>query len=337
MKLSFRDIEPFVKSPNPAARVVLVYGPDNGLMRERAKTIGMSVVEDYNDPFNVAVLAADDLAEDPAKLSDEAGAISMMGGDRLIRIENAADKITPLLKDYLESPSDSALVVLEAGELSPRSSLRQLCEKAKNAAALPCYVEDERDLSRLIRDSMQDANLRIEPDAVTWLAANITGNRQKARMEIEKLITYKGEEQTPVSLIDVQACCGEAGVKSFDDLVYSTAGNRAAEAMRAYQTLLDEGVAFIAVLRALQNHFRRLHITKSHLQNGETIDVAMKKLSPPVFFKQADAFKTQVNRWSLPALGTTLSKLMSLEASCKQTGAPAETLCAQAILGISKK
>lgn len=337
MKLSFRDIEPFVKSPNPAARVVLVYGPDDGLMRERAKTIGMSVVEDFNDPFNVAVLSTEELAADPARLSDEAGAISMMGGDRLIRVENAADKLTPLIKEYLENASDSALVVLEAGELGPRSSLRQLCEKAKNAAALPCYVEDERDLSRLIRDSMQDANLRIEPDAVTWLAANISGNRQKARMEIEKLITYKGSEQTPISLGDVQACCGEAGVKSFDNLIYYVAGNRSIDAMRTYQSLIEEDVPFIAILRALQNHFRRLHMTKSHLQNGENMDAAMKRLSPPVFFKQADAFKSQVSRWSLPALEATLSKLMSLEASCKQTGMPAETLCAQAILGISKK
>ncbi|MCD8497536.1 MAG: hypothetical protein LRZ85_05310 [Alphaproteobacteria bacterium] len=79
MKLAFRDIEPFVKKPDPAARVVLVYGPDSGLMKERAALIGKSVVADLNDPFNVAVLNADDLAEDPARLSDEASAMSMMG------------------------------------------------------------------------------------------------------------------------------------------------------------------------------------------------------------------------------------------------------------------
>ena len=201
MKLSYRDIEPFVKKPNPAARVILVYGPDNGLMKERAKTMGLSVVTDIHDPFNVATLSTDMLLDDPAKLSDEAGAISMMGGDRLIRIENAGDKIAPLLKDYLESPSESALVVCEAGELSPRSALRKLCESAKNAAAVPCYVEDERDLSRLIRETMQSNGLGIDSDAVSWLASNISGDRAKARNELDKLVTYKGEnDKTPVSI-----------------------------------------------------------------------------------------------------------------------------------------
>ena len=53
MKLTWKQIEPFVKSPDPAARVVLVYGPDDGLMRERAKLMGQTIVADLNDPFKL--------------------------------------------------------------------------------------------------------------------------------------------------------------------------------------------------------------------------------------------------------------------------------------------
>lgn len=336
MKLAYRDIEPFVQKPNPAARVILVYGPDNGLVRERCNTIGKTVTDDLNDPFNVASLSVDILAEDPARLSDEANAISMMGGDRLIKIDAGTDKLTVLLKTYLEEPSTSALVLISAGELSTKSSLRKLCESAKNAAAVPCYVEDERDLSRFIRETLHASNLRADQDAITWLAANISGDRGKVRSELEKLITYKGDDNAPVSLKDVQSACGAAGAQSFDDLIYNTAGKNTKAALKAYATLTEEGTAFIAILRSLQNHFRRLHQTKSYMQNGEPLDGAIKKLSPPVFFKQAPAFKGQVSNWSLPALNTVLQKLTDLEAQCKQTGMPVDTLCAQAILAISK-
>ena len=336
MKLGYRDIEPFVKKPNPAARVILVYGPDSGLMKERAKTMGLSVVQDINDPFNAVTLSTDILNEDPARLSDEAGAISMMGGERLIRIEDASDKITPLLKTYLENPPETALVILEAGELSPRSSLRKLCESAKNAAAVPCYVEDERDLSRLIRETLQNEQIGIDADATSWLAANISGDRQKARGELEKLITYKGADKTPVTLDDVRACCGEAGALAIDDLVYAVAGNNTAGALKTYKQLLEEGVSFIVILRSLQNHFRRLHITKAKIEQGANADSALKSLAPPIFFKQQAAFKAQVQRWSMPGINKVLQRLMDLEAQCKQTGMPVETLCAQAVLGISK-
>lgn len=336
VKLTWKQIDSFVKKPDPAARVILVYGPDDGLMRERAKTMGLAVVADYNDPFNVAVLENDALANDPARLPDEAFAISMMGGNRLIRVENASDKITKIVEEYLANPSAHALVILEAGELPPKSKLRALCEKNSSAAAVPCYVEDERDLARLIREILGEAKINIQPDAVSWLAANIAGDRRRARREIEKLIVFKGMDKTPVTLADVQACCGEAGAQGLDDLVFGAASGNSAAALRAWQKLLGEDVAFMSVLRALQNHFRRLHITRARIESGESAEEAMKKLSPPVFFKQADAFRSQISRWSLPSIESTLAKLAGIEAQCKQTAMPPETLCAQAILGISK-
>ncbi len=336
MKLQFRQIEPFVKSPDKAARVILVYGPDKGLVSERAQIIGKSVVSDLSDPFNVADLSVDVLVDDPARLADEAGAISMMGGDRLIKISGASDKLTVLIKEYLKNPSNSALVVMQAGELGTRSSLRKLCESAKNAAAVPCYVEDERGLLSFIKDTLAQEKLSIDFDALQWLCANISGDRIKVRSELEKLAIYKGDEKTPISISDAQAACGAAGAQGFDDLVYNVASRNSAEALKAYTTIIAEGTPFIVILRALQNHFRRLHIVKSHMSGGLDMDKAMKKLSPPIFWKYNNKFKAQLNSWSLPVLNQILLKLNDLEAECKKTGMPVETLCSQAILAISK-
>jgi len=337
MKITFRNIEPFVASPDPAARVILVYGPDQGLMQERAKIMARSAVEDIADPFNVAVFSSDILNEDPARLSDEANAMSMMGGQRLVRIEGAGDKITKLVKEYLESPNDGALVILEAGELGPRSSLRLLCEKAKNAAAVPCYVEDERDLGRLIQATMQENSKMIDRDAVQWLSMNISGDRAKVRGELEKLITYKGAEDSPITITDAQAACGQAGAQSYDDLVYAVAGGQADKAMKAFHTLLGEGVAVISILRTLQGHYMKLHIARCKMESGADAGEAMKALKPPIFFKQEAAFRTQLQGHSLDALMKILDRLNQLEAQTKRSGIPVETLCAQTILGLSMR
>ena len=336
MKLTWKQIEPFVQKPDPAARVILIYGPDNGLMKERAKIIGKTIVADLNDPFNAVTLDPSIMSEDPAKLSDEAASMSMMGGARLMRIEGGTDKITTQLKDYLKNPSAQNLVIVEAGELSPRSTLRQLCEKEKSAVALPCYVEDERNIGNLVRDSVKNAGYRIAPDASGWLSSNIAGDRARARNEIEKLITYMGEEKN-ITIEHVMACCGVAGVQSLENLVYSTAGNQPQIALKALHVLIEEGIPSITILRSLQNHFRRLHLIKSRLQEGENMDAAVKRLSPPIFFKQEPLFKQQVQKWSMPALNAILGRLSTLEAECKKTGTPVETLCSQAILGISAR
>ncbi len=336
MKLQTRQIDGFIKSPPANICAVLVYGPDDGLMRERAKALGKTVVSDLNDPFNVSILKTDQIVADPARLNDEARAISMMGGRRLIRIEDGRDALTTWLKEYLADPASAALIVIEAGELNTRSPLRLLFEKMDNAAALPCYVEDERDIAAFARTTLQEGGYAIAPDALSWLAAAIAGDRQRARREVEKLMTYMGDIKR-IETEDVQLCCGDAGSQSLDTLVYSAAGSKPVEALRCYNALLEEGIPAIAILRALQNHFRRLHVTRARLDAGENPDAALKLLSPPVFFKQESLFRAQMQRWSAAHLETVMQRLNGLEAQCKQTGSPAETLCSQALLAISSR
>ena len=305
-------------------------------MRERARTIGGTLVRDLHDPFNVAVLNTSQLLDDPARLFDEANAISMLGGRRLLRIEEARDSLAPLFKDYLKNTNDQCLVVVEAGELGARSPLRMLFEKAEDAAALPCYVEEARDIAAFARSLLQEQGMTIAPDALATLSTTIAGDRMRARNEVEKLITYMGATKQ-ITLEDVLASSGDAGAQSLDALVYAAAGRQPAMALKAYDALLAEGLPVITILRGLQQHFRRLHLTQARIQDGEPADLAMKKLSPPIFFKQEDAFRAQAQRWRLGPLGAILQRLDALEAQCKQTGVPAEILCSQALLAIASR
>lgn len=334
MKLAWKDIEAFVKKPNAKARAILVYGPDDGLVKERADTMGKSVVADLADPFNVAILTGEILSEDGARLSDEAGAMSMMGGARLIRVEDASDKHTTIFKDYLDNPSGENLVILKAGELGPKSSLRLLFEKQDNAAAVPCYVDDERAVSNLIRQTLTENGYTIQSDAMAWLAANIAGDRLRVRMELDKLMIYMGGTKN-VSFDDVRASCGEAGDQSLDDLIYSIGNGKIDAALRAYNKLIEEGVPVVTILRSLQNHFRRLHYTKSLMADGLGADEAMKKLQPAVFFKFSDSFKSQLRKWPEGKLLNFQQRLSNVEAQTKQTGTPVETLCSQVILSLA--
>jgi DNA polymerase-3 subunit delta len=150
---------------------------------------------------------------------------------------------------------------------------------------------------------------------------------------VEKLVTYMGDAKS-VTLDDVQASSGQAGLKSFDDLVYATAGANPQAALAAFDYLSGEGLPAITILRTLQNHFRRLHFARTRMDGGEAIDTLVKSLQPPIFFKQEPAFRAQLLRWSAPQLEKALLRLAALEADCKKTGIPAETLCRQAILAL---
>ncbi|MGZ5989496.1 MAG: DNA polymerase III subunit delta, partial [Rhizomicrobium sp.] len=76
----------------------LIFGPDQGLVRERAETLIKAIVPDLKDPFLIADLDDGVLASDPARLFDEAAAISMLGGRRVVRVRGGGNSLAKLFE-----------------------------------------------------------------------------------------------------------------------------------------------------------------------------------------------------------------------------------------------
>lgn len=339
MKLGYRDIEGFVRTPYDAVRVIVVYGPDHGLVRERADIMGKTVVLDLNDPFQVANLTGDQIKDDPAILADEANAISMMGGKRLVRVKDGADGMTPTVQAYLENPNDNAVIIIEAGNLTPKSSLRKLTEKKDlhTITSVPCYVDSEDDVAGLVNRMMQDANIRAEPDAVRLIASKVAGDRKRVQSEVEKIILYKHGDPEPLSMSDVRACIGGGSALSMSDLAIKIANRDRHGAMDTLQRLIADGENVVAILRSVQNYFKRLHLTHAHMQDGHALDQAMNKLYPKVFFKEALAFKRQINTWPMQSINGVLASLSHLERQCKQTAYDPNVITMQAVLSLASR
>lgn len=336
MKIPPRNLESFVKKPDPAVVAFLVYGPDEGLVRERAMHLTKSVVADVNDPFNVAEFTGEQLLDQPSRLLDEAQAISMLGGRRVVRLRDATDKCADIVKEAVaQLRAGDNMVVITAGELGTTSKLRKMFEAGANIAPVPCYVDDARDISRVIQESLREQGFRISSDALMHMAENIVGDRAVARGEVEKLVTYMGP-QRDIDIDDVTACVGASASLPIDDIAKNIASGKFAEGERVLRLLLSEGTAAVQILRNLQNYFTRLYMTRARMNNGDSLDVATGKLRPPLFFKNKPAFEAQVSAWSVLQLEQALALLVQVETRCKQSGADPELLCSRAMLSLSQ-
>lgn len=335
MKLSGTKAESFLKAPDAAMRAILVFGPDNGLVRERVTRLIKGVVPDVNDPFRVAELSPAILKDDPARLADEAAAMALTGGRRVVVVRDAGDTVSSLFQGFLTNPMGDALIVVEAGELGPRSSLRKLFEGADNAAALASYGDEGGSLAHVIQEELKAAGLTPEPDALAFLMENLGGDRRLTRAELQKLALYMGAPGR-VRLEDALACIGDTASLSMDDLALATADGDHATAQRVLDRLFREGTHAVAVLRALSRHFQRLHFAAGLMAQGKSADAAMGSLKPPVIFKAADRFRRQLGRWPADRVGRALEVLIETEAECKTTGMPAEELCSRAVMQLAR-
>jgi DNA polymerase-3 subunit delta len=92
------DVDAFVARPEPVRRVVLVFGPDAGLVSERVSAILKASVDDVNDPFALARLEGEDLAGEPARLIEEALTVPLFGARRAVWVKAGSRNIAPSSK-----------------------------------------------------------------------------------------------------------------------------------------------------------------------------------------------------------------------------------------------
>lgn len=334
MKITGRA-DSFVAKPDPKMRAVLLYGPDIGLVRERLNGLTKAVAGSVDDPFRVIEIPADALRDDPARLRDEAAAMSFGGGRRVVRIRDAGDGLAGLFESFDADSVGEALVVVTAGDLSPRSKLRAAFEGAERMAALPCYSDSADVVEGVAREMLRAAGLQIAPDALSWLVDHLGGDRELSRRELEKLILYKGSSGT-VTEEDVLACVGDTAGFGVDDLVYALGDGDQATIQRVYGRLVNEGISPITILGAVSRHLSRLHETRGKMNEGRNADAAAAMLRPPVFFKFKSRFTNQANRWSEALLARGLEIVTEAEMQAKSTDMPAEAVIERAFMQLAR-
>jgi len=329
-----RDADRFSAAPPMQLRAALVYGPDSGLVQERVERLLKSVVNDLSDPFNVSDLSEAILESDPARLADEAAAISMMGGKRVVRVRGAGNGLAELFETFLGDPPGDTLVVVEAGDLAKSAALRKLFEEDERAAAIACYPDTARSLEDLVRDALRAEGLTIAPDALADAVSRLGSDRGVSRRELEKLALYC-KDQKNVSLDDVRAVLGDEAEARTEEAADAAGSGDFARLDMALERLWTAETSAIAVIRGALGHFQRLALVKENLERGENLDTAIRKLRPPIHFLRADSFKSQLGVWSGEKLKDALDMLLEAETLSKTTAVPNEAICGRTLMNIA--
>lgn len=343
--LKGKSIDAFVARRDPKIAAILVYGPDLGLVRERADAVARQVCADFKDPFNYLELTDAELKTDPARLCDEAAALSMMGGERVVRIRTngeAAGAAARLVVEGLEDGhlKPAGIVLIEAGDLAKSSGLRKLFEGSTAAVALPCYADAPSDVRAIAEGAARAEELRFDGEALDLLVLLLGEDRGVSRAEIDKLILFKGPKAVRdgagvITLDDVRAVLVDTVSDAAGDAAGAAADGAQARLARALHRSAVAGASPVGTVRALQREFIRLRAARGHMADGASMETAMARLRPPVFFMEKRAFEARLNRWSIAKLDAALDLLIEAELGAKSTGLPDEEIVERAALRIA--
>lgn len=326
------EADAFLKRGERTQRILLVYGPDAGLVRERVDTIVRQAVADPQDPFSLARLDDAALAEAPERLVEEALTVPLFGGRRAVWIKAGSRNIAPAVEALLAAgPPADCTVVIEAGDLKRNAPLRSVCERSPLAAAIPCYPDETRDLGRLIDDEMAQSQLAISADARALLQSLIGGDRIASRGEIRKLALY-ARDKGRVDLDDVLAVVADASVLALDAIVAAAFAGNAREVETQFAKAREAGTAAAAIATGALRHVMQLHRAKLALEAGASTDEALRNFQPAVHFRRKPQVEAALRAWSAARLQQVMALFAETELESRRRAPLADAIVERALL-----
>jgi DNA polymerase-3 subunit delta len=288
-----------------------------------------------DDPLARVRLEMESLSENPGRLADEANAVPMFGGTRVISRRIAGNRrIEGAIEALLEQPPIDAWVVLTAGDLRRDSPLLKLLDPHPGAAVIRSFADGERDLDRLIDEEMKAAGLTIAPDAKRALRDQIGSDRRLSRSEVSKLALYAAGQQT-VTLTDVKAASGDVGAFEIDEVLDAITHGDGAALDRAYRRLLAAGTASFQVVSAVFRHINYLEVGRAALDDGVPARTVVERGRPPFYGPRATRMIAAIESWPLPRIRKALALFDAALFDSRLYGAIADEVIGQALLMVA--
>jgi DNA polymerase-3 subunit delta len=319
VKANRAQIEKALRAPSDEIRFFLLHGPDESGSRALVKALG----EAMGPGAERIDLDGADLKADPARLADEAAAISMFGDRRWILVEPAGEESVPALEALLEAPAAGNPVVLVAGALRPAAKLLKLALAAPQALAFASYVPDAREAERLTLDLARGHGLIIRNDVARRIAESCGGNRALIEQELAKFALYAdaspgGPKPIDHDVVDALGAAADEG--DLSRLVDSAAGGDAAALEAELVRLRGEGQEGITLIRAMLRRMALLARLRAEVEQGSSPSAVMASAGKALFFKEKDSVEGQLRRWRGDLIAKAMTRLAEAERQVKASG-----------------
>ena len=333
MKASKQSIGRSVDQPNGQIRFYLFCGPDEAQSRALAERLREAL------GATKFAVSASTLKSDPASLADEAGAMSLFGGKRLVWIEPATKDIEEAVVALLEGPETESPVVAIAGPLPKTSALLKMAESSPLGLAFQAYAPEGQEAERMVAEVGRRFGLKISAPVAARVAANCASDQAIVAQELQKLALYlDASPQSPKELdhdsIDAVGADTEGDFLRLADLALS--GDLAVLSCE-FERLPAGGSDAIPVIRSVQRRLLMLAPLRARVERGESVDAVMTSLGKSVFFKQKPLVARMLTNWDAQRLAKVAERIGRLERTVIFSTVPEQAALAEELMAIARE
>ena len=242
---------------------------------------------------------------------------SLFENNKIIIINRASDKILELIKELIEKQIESIKVIINAGILEKKSKLRSLFEKDKNLICVPTYPDNNETLSRIATIFFKNEKISISQQNINLIVNKCNGDRQNLNNEIKKISMYATQKKklTTNEILKLVNLSENYGISELID-------NCLIKNKSKILNILNENnfnnEDCIIILRTFLMKAKKILKLSLELEKNKDLNKTIETAKPPIFWKDKEIVKTQLNKWKSDKIKKLIYQLSDIELQIKK-------------------
>ena len=290
----------------------LLYGPNNGLIED---TINQVLKPNFSK--NIYNYDESEILSNIDNFKETVLNKSFFDNDKLIIISRATDKILKIIEEILEKKIDDLKVIIKADILEKKSKLRNFFEKNTNTIIVPSYEDNDQTLIYLAQNFFKKKKIKISPQNINFIIERSKGSRINLKNELEKIASYS-EKKLSINLneiIKITNSNSNYDASELTDNCLALNKKKTLMILNENNPSLEDN---IIILKTFLYKLKRLKKLKIELNSKKDLDYVLSSYKPPIFWKDKNLIKHQLQIWSLEQIKSLIRKINDLELLVKK-------------------
>jgi len=261
---------------------------------------------------------------------------SFFENQKLIIISRVSDKIFYIIEETIEKNLNDIKIILNSGLLEKKSKLRNLFERNKDTICVPFYSDNNQTLNRLVANFFGEKKISVSQQLINLLVERCRGNRQNLKNELNKIDSFIVDKKN-ISLDQIIKLTNLAENYNVSELIDSCLAKNFKKTVNILNENNFSSEDCILIIRTLLNKTKRLHGLLLEINNNKNLEKVISSFKPPIFWKDKEVVKQQMNNWNLNDAENLIYQTSELELTVKKNSSNAINILSDFIISNSSR
>ncbi len=286
-------------------KIILFYGKNDGLKNETIKNL-------VGNEYNKTQYDEKDILENTNQFLDKILNKSLFDETEVIIIKRASDNIFNLIKEIASKSIDDLIIIINADNLEKKSKLRSFFEKSKKEICVAYYPDNEQTLIKMASNFLRQKKIQISHSNINLLINKSRGDRESLKNELNKIESYtkNGNKLSSDKILKLTNLLEDYDISELIDNCLAKNKNKIIKILNENNFSPEDSVSIIRIF--LFKSKKILNLIKQY-ENNNNIDLTISSAKPPIFWKDKEITKQQINKWKSKDIKKLIYKLCEIE------------------------